>query len=107
MVRYFIFLGFKITAEGDSSHEIKRSLIPGRKAMTNLDSMLKSRYITLPTKVYVAKAVVLPVKVKSKLLSHVRLFFDPMDYTVLGLLQARVLEWVAIPFFRESSQPRD
>ena len=57
----FIFLGFKITADGDCSHEIKRSLILGRKAMTNLENMLRSRDITLPTKV---KAMVLPVKVK-------------------------------------------
>ena len=49
-VRYFIFLGSKITADGDSSHEIKRPLLLGRKTMTNLDSILKSRDITLPTK---------------------------------------------------------
>ena len=60
-VRYFIFLGSKITADVDSSHEIKRCLILGRKAMTNLDSILKSRDIALPTKVYLVKAVVLPV----------------------------------------------
>jgi len=53
----FIFLGFKITADGDCSHEIKRRLLLGRKAMTNLDSILKSRYITLPTKVHIAKAM--------------------------------------------------
>ena len=51
----------KITADGDCSHEIKRSLLPGRKAMTNLDSILKSRDITLPTKVYLVKAMVFPV----------------------------------------------
>ena len=60
-VRDFIFLGFKITADGDCSHEIKRCLLLGRKAMTNLDSILKSRDITLPTKVHLAKAVVFPV----------------------------------------------
>ena len=49
-VRDFIFLGSKITADGDCSHEIKKRLLLGRKAMTNLDSMLKSKYITLPTK---------------------------------------------------------
>ena len=55
------FLGSKITADGDCSHEIKRCLLPGRKAMTNLDSTLKSRDITLPTKVPIVKAVVFPV----------------------------------------------
>ena len=57
----FIFLGSKITADGDCSHEIKRRLLLGRKAMTNLDSILKSRDITLPTKVHLVKAIVLPV----------------------------------------------
>ena len=57
----FIFLGSKITADGDCSHEIKRHLLPGRKAMTNLDSILKSRDITLLTKVRLVKAVVFPV----------------------------------------------
>ena len=60
-VRDFIFLGSKITADGDCSHEIKRCLFLGRKAMTNLDSILKSRDITLPTKVHLVKAMVLPV----------------------------------------------
>ena len=57
----FIFLGSKITADGDCSHEIKRHLLLGRKVMTNLDSILKSRDITLPTKVCVSKAIVFPV----------------------------------------------
>ena len=57
----FIFLGSKITADGDCSHEIKRCLLPGRKAMTNLDSTLKSRDISLPTKVCLVKAMVFPV----------------------------------------------
>ena len=57
----FIFLGSKITAESDCSHEIKRHLLLGRKAMTNLDSILKSRDITLPTKVRLVKALVFPV----------------------------------------------
>ena len=57
----FIFLGSKITADGDCSHEIKRRLLLGRKAMTNLDSILKSRDITLPTKVCLVKAMVFPV----------------------------------------------
>ena len=60
-VRDFIFLGSKITADGDCSHEIKRCLLLGRKAMTNLDSLLKKRDITLPTKVYILKAMVFPV----------------------------------------------
>ena len=57
----FIFGGFKITADGDCSHEIKRRLLLGRKAMTNLDSILKSRDITLPTKVHLVKAMIFPV----------------------------------------------
>ena len=57
----FIFLGSKITAEGDCSHEIKRCLLLGRKVMTNLDSILKSRDITLPTKIHLVKAMVFPV----------------------------------------------
>ena len=57
----FIFLGSKITADGDCSHEIKRRLLLGRKVMTNLDSVLKSRDITLPTKVHLVKAMVFPV----------------------------------------------
>ena len=57
----FIFLGSKITADGDCSHEIKRRLLLGREAMTNLDSMLKTRDITLPTKVCLVKAMVFPV----------------------------------------------
>ena len=57
----FIFLGSKITADGDDSHEIKRHLLLERKAMTNLDSILKNRYIPLPTKVHLVKAIVFPV----------------------------------------------
>ena len=57
----FIFLGSKITADGDYSHEIKRCLLLGRKAMTNLDSILKSRDITLPTKVHLLETMVFPV----------------------------------------------
>ena len=57
----FLFLGFKITANGDCSHEIRRSLLLGRKAMTNLDIVLKSKDITLLTKVCIVKAVVFPV----------------------------------------------
>ena len=57
----FIFLGSKITEDGDCSHEIKRHLLLGRKVMTNLDSILRSRHITLPTKVHLVKAMVFPV----------------------------------------------
>ena len=60
-VTNFIFLGSKITADGDCSHEIKRHSLIVRKAMTNLDSMIKSRDITLPTKVHIVKAMVFPV----------------------------------------------
>ena len=61
IVTDFIFLGSKITADGDCSHEIKRCLLLGRKAMTNLDSIFKSRDITLPTKVHIVKNMVFPV----------------------------------------------
>ena len=61
IVTNFILGGFKITANGDYSHEIKRHLLLGRKVMTNLDSILKSRDITLPTKVHLVKAMVFPV----------------------------------------------
>ena len=57
----FIFLGSKITADGDCSYEVKRCLLLGRKAMANLDSVLKSRDITVPTKVHMVKAMVFPV----------------------------------------------
>ena len=60
-VKDFIFLGSKITADGDYSHEIKRRLLLGRKVMTNLDSILKSRDITMPTKVCIVKTMVFPV----------------------------------------------
>ena len=60
-VRDFIFGGSKITADGDCSHEIRRLLLLGRKAVTNLDSILKSRFITLPTKFHLVKAIVFPV----------------------------------------------
>ena len=60
-MRYFIFLGSKITPDGDYSHETKRCLLLGRKAMTNLDSLLKGRYFTLPAKICIVKAVVFPI----------------------------------------------
>ena len=61
VVTDFLFLGSEITVDGDWSHEIRRRLLPGRKAMTNLDSVLKSRDVTLPTKVCIVKAMVFPV----------------------------------------------
>ena len=84
----FIFLGSKITADGDCSHEIKSRLLLGRKVMTNLDSIFKSRDITLPTKVHLVKAMVFPVvmygcevltvkKVLEKILESLRLQGDP------------------------------
>ena len=66
----FIFLGFKITADGDCSHEIKRHLLLGRKVMTNLDSMFKSRDITLRTKVCLVKAMIFPVVMYECELDH-------------------------------------
>ena len=72
-VRDFIFLGSKITADGDCSHEIKRHLLLGRKAMTNLDSILKSRDITLPTKVQIIEAMVFPVVMSIKKAEHRRI----------------------------------
>ena len=57
----FLFLGFKVTADGDCSYETKKRLLLGRQAMTNLDSVLKSRDITLPTKVHLVKAMIFPV----------------------------------------------
>ena len=66
----FIFLGSKITADGDCSHKIKRCLLLGRKVMTNLDSILKSRDITLSTKVHLAKAMVFPVIMNGYELDH-------------------------------------
>ena len=61
VVTDFLFLGSKVTVDGDCSHEIRRSLLLGRKVMTNLDSMLKNRDITLPTKVHIVKTIVFPV----------------------------------------------
>ena len=66
----FIFLGSKITADGDCSHEIKRRLLLGRKVMTNLDGILKSRDITLPTKICLVKAMVFPVVLYGCELNH-------------------------------------
>ena len=73
------FLGLQMTADGDRSHEIKRRLLLGRKAMTNLGSILKSRDITLPTKVHLVKVMVFPVVMFSSVqsLSRVQLFVTP------------------------------
>ena len=119
----FLFLGSKITVDSDCSLEIKRCLLLGRKAMTNLDSMLKSRDITLPPKVYIVKTMVFPVVIyrcetikkaesESEVAQSCLTLCDPMDCSppsssVHGILQARVLEWVAISFSRRSSRPRD
>ena len=112
-MREFIFGGSKITADGDYSHEVKRYLVLGRKAMTNVDSILKSRDITLPTKVCLVKAMLFLVVmygceiVKVKVAQLCLTLWDPMDYTVHGILQARPLEWVVFPFSMGSSQPMD
>ena len=114
-VRDFILGGSKITADGDCSHEIKRSLPFGRKVMTNLESILKSRDITLPTKVCLVKALVFPVvrygceswtlkkAATAKSLQSCPTLCDPIDSSPPGsaipeILQARTLEWVAISF---------
>ena len=109
----FIFGGSKITADGECSHEIKRHFLHGRKAMTNLDSILKSRDVTLPTKVHIIKAMVFPVVMYICELDHAAAaakslqlcptLCDPIDSSppgspVPGILQARTLEWVAIAF---------
>ena len=109
----FYFFGSKITADGDCRNEIKRRLLLGRKVMTHLDSILKSRSITLPTKVCLVKAMLFLVVmygceiVKVKVAQLCLTLWDPMDYTVHGILQARPLEWVVFPFSMGSSQPMD
>ena len=70
IVTDFIFLGFKITADSDCSHEVKRCWLLGRKPMTNLDSILKRRNITFPTKVHIVKAIVSPVVMYGCELNH-------------------------------------
>ena len=123
----FIFSGSKITADGDCSHEIKRCLLFGRKIMTNLDSTLKSRDITLSTNVHLVKATVFPVvtygceswtmkkasaaaaAAAAKSLQLCPTLCDPIDgsppgSTVPGILQARTMEWVAISFFKHESE---
>ena len=118
-VRDFIFLGSRITGDGDCSHEIKRRLLLGRKTMTNLDSILKSRGITLPTKIRLVKSLIFPVvmygceswiikKAAAAVAAAASLqscptLCNPIDSSppgssVHGILQARTLEWVAISF---------
>ena len=84
-VRDFIFLGSKITADGDCSHEIKRHLLLGRKAMTNLDSLLKIRDSTLPTKVHIVKGMVFPVVMygceKVRVAQECPTLCDPTDFS--------------------------
>ena len=115
----FIFLDPKITADGDCSHEIKRCLLLGRRAMTNLNSILKSRDITLPTKVLLVKAMVFPVVMygceswtvkqpsaaaaAAKSLQSCPTLCNPIDGSppgspISGILQARTLAWVASSF---------
>ena len=118
-----IFLGPQITADSGCSHEIKRCLLLGRKAMTNLDSILKSRDITLLTNVHLIKAMIFPLVMygceswtikkpesESKVAQSCPPLCDPMDYSppgssVHGILQARVLKWVAISFSRDLPDP--
>ena len=112
---WLYFGGSKITADGDCSHEIKRCLLLGRKVMTNLDNILKSRDITLPTKVCLVKAMVFPVVTygcESEVTQSCPTVCDPTDGSLLGsavhgIFQARILEWAAISFSRGPSQPRD
>ena len=85
----FIFLGSKITANGDCSHEIKRCLLLGRKDMTNVDSILKSRDITLSTKVHLVKGMVFPV-----------VMYGCESWTIKKAEQPRILGRRAIPFFK-------
>ena len=107
----FIFLGSKITADGDCSHEIKRSLLLGRKAMTNLDSVLKSRDITLPIKVHVVKAMVFTVVMYGcesqtiKKVEHQRIdAFEPWCWRRLfSLLYCKEIQ----PVHSEGDQPWD
>ena len=113
-VRDFIFLDSKIIVDGECSHEIKRHLLLGRKVMTSLDSILKSRDITLPTKICLVKAMAFPVVMcgceswtikkaaaAAKSLQSCPTLCDSIDGSppgspIPGILQARALEWVAI-----------
>ena len=92
----------KITADGDCHHEIKRYLLLERRAMTNLDSVLKSRDITLPTKVFIVKAVVFPIVIygceKERKWNYSVMSNSLRPSSIHGIFRARVLEWVAISF---------
>ena len=119
----FIFLGSKITADGGCSHEIKRCLLLGSKVMTNLDSILKSRDITLQTKVCLVKAMVFPVVMfgcesrtikkaesESEVAQSCLTLCNPMDCSlpgssIYGIFQAIVPEWVAIAFSKMAMEP--
>ena len=119
-VSVFMFWGSKITADGDCNHEIERRLLLGWKVVTNLDSILKSRDVTLPTKVCLVKAMVFPVVMygceswtvkkaaaaAAKSLQSCPTLCHPIDGSppgspVPGILQAKILEWVAISFSNE------
>ena len=103
----FIFLGSKITAHSDCSHEIKRHLLLGRKAMTNLDSVLKSIDITLLTKVWIVKPIVFPVQFSSVAQSCPTLC-DPMNSSMPGLpVHHQLLEFTQIHVYRlsDTTQP--
>ena len=112
-VTELIFLGSKITASGDCSHELKRRLLLWRKVMTNLDTILKIRDVTLPTKVWLVNVWMWELDHKeSEVVQSCPTLCYSMDCTlpgssVHGIFQARVLEWVAISFSRGSSRPRD
>ena len=109
----FIFLGSKITVDGDCNHEIKRRLLLGKKAMTNLDSILKSRDITLSAKVHRVKALVFPVVMygcesESEVAQSCPTLSDTMNCSppgpsVHGIFQARVLEWGAVAFSKRKT----
>ena len=112
----FIFLGYKLTVDGDCSYEIKRCLLLRRKAMTNLDSILKSRIVILPSKFCLVKAMVFPVDTygceksesESEITQLCPTFCDPKDSSwpdssSIGISQARILDWVVISFSRGSS----
>ena len=108
-VRDFIFWGSKITTDGDCSHEIKRRLLLGRKVMTNLDSILKSRGITLPTKVRLVKAMVFPVVMygcESWTIKRAAIAQSPWELTP-NLFFCMSFTQIVFPFSRGSSQPRD
>ena len=91
-VTHFIFLGSKITADGDCSHEIKRHLLLGRKVMTNKDSILKSRNISLPTKIHLVKAVVFPVVMYGSAIWTIKKSWAPKNWCFWTVVLAKTLE---------------